>query len=66
LRLLSGTDCSLQTTITAHLVNGSAAATIGDMDGDGIPEIVASSLVDMLSFPTTPSSTSRTFNSFQV
>ncbi len=46
LRVISGTDCSLQATITAHLVNGSAAASIGDLDGDGVPEIVASSMAD--------------------
>ncbi|MEI8256232.1 MAG: hypothetical protein WCJ30_11230, partial [Deltaproteobacteria bacterium] len=46
LRVISGTDCALQATITAHLVNGSAAASIGDLDGDGVPEIVASSMVD--------------------
>lgn len=46
LRVLDGRTCEVQFTLDAHLVNGAASAAVGDLDGDGRPEIVASSMPD--------------------
>ncbi len=46
LRVLDGRTCEVQFTIDAHLVNGAASAAVGDLDGDGRAEIVASSMPD--------------------
>jgi hypothetical protein len=46
LRVLDGRTCEVQQTVDAHLVNGAASAAVGDLDGDGRAEIVASSMPD--------------------
>lgn len=46
LRVLDGRTCEEQFTLDAHLVNAAASAAVGDLDGDGRAEIVASSMPD--------------------
>ena len=46
IRVLDGATCAQQTVIEAHLVHLESGPAIGDLDGDGRPEIVAMSIAD--------------------
>ncbi len=41
IRILDGRDCHLQDALTEQLVSHSSPPAVGDLDGDGVPEIVA-------------------------
>jgi hypothetical protein len=41
IRILDGRTCALQDNLSAQLVSHSSPPAVGDLDGDGIPEIVA-------------------------
>ncbi len=43
IRIIDGATCKQQYTITAHEVVGADPVAVGDLDGDGRPEIVANS-----------------------
>ncbi len=41
IRVLDGRTCALQDNLSAQLVSHSSPPAVGDLDGDGIPEVVA-------------------------
>ena len=46
IRIIDGATCAQQTVIESHLVHQESGPAIGDLDGDGQPEIVATSIPD--------------------
>jgi hypothetical protein len=41
IRILDGRTCALQDTLSSQMVSHSSPPALGDLDGDGVPEIVA-------------------------